>query len=62
MAILDGEEHASKSLMNIARTSFATSGKNFNYLFSPKQIYNVEMQRNHVPIEKGLHEVDEFAS
>jgi hypothetical protein len=22
----------------------------------------VEMQRNHVPIEKGLHEVDEFAS
>jgi hypothetical protein len=29
MAILDGEEHATKSLMNIARTSFTTSGKGF---------------------------------
>jgi hypothetical protein len=37
MAILDGEEYASKSFMNIARTSFASSGKDFNYLFSPKQ-------------------------
>ncbi len=36
--------------------------KDFNYPFSPKQIYYVEMQRSHVPIEEGLHEVDEFAS
>jgi hypothetical protein len=62
MAILDGEEHATKSLMNIERTSFTTSGKDFNYLFSPKQIYYVEMQRSHVPIEEGLHEIDELAS
>jgi hypothetical protein len=44
--------------MNIARTSFSTSEKAFNYLFSPKQIYYVEMQRSHVPMEEGLHEVD----
>jgi hypothetical protein len=36
--------------------------KDFNYPFPPKQIYYVEKQRNHVPIEEGLHEVDEFAS